>query len=364
MERISTHQFTVLSAAIILGTTFMNSGAIVSGAAGRDGWLAILPGFALGIPFVFMVFSLIPKFPNKNLIEITEQVLGKWLGKGIGLLQVLIAFYFGALLMGQGLDMYSRTVLPLMSHYVLVFGTFIVVAYLYVSGIEVLSRFSEVVFPITFFSLLFIAAFSIQRFERGELFPILDNGIKPLALASWKVAPWPMEYLLFLAGLLPFLPRKAKDLKVLKKNALKAFVLVIAISTIMVIVQIMTFGPFETARLTYGLLVLGNMIEISRTVAGVEAIFTLIWMGVLTLKVAAMFFVVAWGLRSVFKLKGRKVIGFVGLMYVFIPLYSVRGMNVVVEIELLDGYFMLPFMMTWVVVVWGVDRWKRRKKSS
>lgn len=367
MERISTHQFTILSAAVLLGTTYMVAGSMMAGAAGRDGWMAILPGFALGIPLAFMVFSFIPKYPNMNLVEISEKVLGKWLGKGMGLLYSAITLYFGAILVGQGVDMYNRSVLPLMPQYVLVLGSVVIVVYLYFSGIEVLSRFSEVVFPIIFLSLVFMGLLSIPRFERGELFPMLDYGIKPVLDAMWKVAPWPMEYILFLGGLLPFLPRKAKDLKVLKRGIWKAFFLVISLSTLMVVIQIMTFGPFETARLTYALLVLGNMVEISRTVTGVEVIFTLIWTGALALKVTALLFAGLWGLRAVFGIKNRKTgikVGvIVGIMYVLIPLYTLTGINVVVEIGLIDDYFILPFTVLWVVLIWGVERWKRRKKN-
>ena len=366
MERISTHQFTILSTEVLLGTTYMVAGSGLAGAAGRDGWMAILPGFALGIPLALMIFSLIPNYPDMNLVEISEKVLGKWLGKGIGLLCSVIALYFGAILLGQGVDMYNRSVLPLMPQYVLVLGLFVIVIYLYFSGIEVLSRFSEVTFPVIFLSLLFIALFSIPRFEKGELFPMLDNGLKPLLRGMWNVAPWPMEYILFLGGLLPFLPHKAKDLKTMKRGLFKAFFMVIVLSTLMVIIQIMTFGPFETARLTYALLVLGNMIEVSRTITGVEVIFTLIWTGALALKVAALLFAGIWGLRAVFGIKGRKATTrlsvIVGMMYVLIPLYTLTGIAVVVEIQLVDNYLILPFTALWVVLVWGVERWKRRKK--
>ncbi|WP_018211902.1 GerAB/ArcD/ProY family transporter [Desulfitobacterium hafniense] len=367
MERISTHQFTILSTAVLLGTTYMVAGSMLAGTAGRDGWMAILPGFAVGIPLAFMIFSLMPRYPGMNLVEISEKVLGKWFGKGMGLLYSAITLYFGAILLGQGVDMYNRSVLPLMPQYILVLGLFVIVAFLYLSGVEVLSRFAEVVFPIIFLSLVFMALFSIPRFERGELFPMLDNGISPLLSAMRNVAPWPMEYILFLGGLLPFLPRKAKDLKVLKKGVFKAFFMVIVLSTLMVVIQIMTFGPFETSRLTYALLVLGNMIEISRTISGVEVIFTLIWTGALALKVAALLFAGIWGLRTVFGIKSRKAgvkTGVVvGIIYVLIPLYTLSGITVVVEIQMVDDYLILPFTVAWVVLVWGGERWKRRKKS-
>lgn len=363
MQRLSTHQYTMLTAANLLGTTFMISGAIVTQAAGRDGWMAVLPAFLVSVPFTWMIFSLVPKYPNQNLIKISEKVLGKWLGKALGLLFSLIMIYFGGLFASQGVDMYNRTVLPLMPHYILILGVSVITFYLYISGIEVLARFSEIIFPMVCVALLFIAVFIIPRFERGELFPILKNGITPVLSATTKISPWAMEYVLFLAVLLPFLPNRHKDIKEMKKNFFKALAIVILLSTINVLVQIMTFGPFETARLTYGLLVLGNMVEISRTIAGIEAVFTLFWTGALTINAASFFFAGIWGLKSVFGFKGRKSAIIVGVIYVLIPLSS-KGVDVVVNMAIFDRYVILPFAVFWVFVVWGVDLWKRRKKVT
>lgn len=363
MERLSTHQFMVLSSAVLLGTTFFPIGSMVTGIGGRDGWMAIIPGFGLGIPFGFMVLSLMPKYPNKNLIEISEKVLGKWLGKGLGFLYILATTYFGALLSGQGADMFKRSILPVMPHHVFILGGSLLVFLLYMNGIEVFGRFAEVIFPIVIVALIGTALLTIPRFEQGELFPILADGIKPVLYASVKVAPFPMEYILFLAGLLPFLPKKSKDLIQMKKGIWRAVFLVVFLSIIITIIQILTFGPFETTRLSYGLLVLGKMIELSRTVAGVESIFALIWMGALTMKISAFFFAGMWGIKSVFGLKSVKWSFILGLAYIYIPLSFPRGADIVVEIGVADDYLILPFTVFWVLLVWGVDKWKSRPKS-
>jgi spore germination protein (amino acid permease) len=363
MERLSTHQFMVLSSAVLLGTTFFPLGSMMTRIAGRDGWMAILPGFALGIPFGLMVLSLMPKYPGKNFLEITEKVLGKWLGKGFGLLYILVTTYFGSILSGQGVDMFNRTILPLMPRYIFVLGGTLLIFLLYLNGIEVLGRFSEVVFPIITVALILTAILTIPRFEQGELFPILANGIKPVLSASVKVAPFPMEYILFLAGILPFLSQQAKDIKKMKRGIWNAVLLIVGLDTILVLIQIMTFGPFETIRLNYGLLVLGKMIEVTRTVSGVESIFALIWMGALTIKLVAFFFEGMWGMKSVFGCKNVKWSFLLGLVYIFIPLLYSRGTDITVEIAVIDEYLILPFTTIWVLLVWGVDRWKNRSQS-
>ena len=363
MERLSTHQFMVLGSAVLLGTTFFPAGSLVAGIAGRDGWMAILPGFIIGIPFGLMILSMVPKYPNKNLLEISERVLGKWLGKGLGILYFAVVTYFGAVLSVQGVDMFIRTILPLMPRYVFIFGGITIILLLFFTGIEVLARFAEVVFPIIMASLILTAIFAIPRFEQGELYPILSEGIKPIFYASFQIAPWPMEYILILAGLISFLPKQSRDLRQMKKALWRSVFLVVFLNTITVIIQILTFGPFEAARLTYGLLALGKMIEVSRTVSGVESVFALVWMGALIIKVGAFFFAGMWGIKTVFGLNNKKWSFALAGVYISIGLLFTRGAIIAVEIGAVDNYFVLPFTVFWVPLIWGVDKWKSRPKN-
>ena len=364
MQRLSTHQFMVLSSAILLGTVFFPIADVTVGAGGRDGWMAVFPGYLTALPLGVMILSLIPKYPNKNLIEITEIVLGKWIGKGLGIFYILISAYMGGLLLTQAVDVFMRTILPLMPRSVLVFAGFIVVFYLYSSGIEVFGRFSEVVFPMVTLALTAIAVFSISRFEQGELFPILANGIWPVFQASLQVIPFSMEYILFLAGLLPFLPKKAKELKQLKKGIWRASLLVSSLLTMITVIQIMTFGPVEAVRLKYGILSLSKMIEISRTIVGVESIFLLVWFGSMVIKVCGFFFSGMWGIQSVLGLKKFWWSFLLASIFIAVPMNFIRSIELINEIDLVDKYIILPFAIFWVLLVWGVDKWKSRLKSQ
>lgn len=363
MERLSTHQFMILSSAVLLGTTFNTVGGLVIGRAGRDGWMAIFPSFILAIPFGLMIFSMFAKYPDKNLIEISEKVLGKWLAKGLGILYIFVVTSFGGVLSGQGIDMFTRTILPYMPRNVFILGGFLLVFYLFYCGVEVFARFTEVIFPIIVMALILIALFSIPHFEQGELYPILEEGIKPVLYGSLNITPWPMEYILFLAALLPFLPKKVEDLKQMKKGMWRSIFIVAFLDTIVILIEVLVFGPYEAVRLTYGFLALGKMIEVSRTISGVESIFTLIWMGALTIKVTAFFFAGMWAIRSVFGLRKFKWSFALGLIYIIIPMFVIRGTNIVVGIADVDRYILLPFAVCWVLLIWGVDKWKSFSKG-
>jgi len=359
MERISTHQFMTLGAAVLMGATFLPVASLVTGVGGRDGWMSVLPGFAVGIPYGLMVLSLVERYPHKNLLQISETLFGKWIGKIIGVIYILITGYLGGLLLGQVGDIYQTSIMPLTPISVFYLGGLLLVFYLVRSGIEVFARFSEVVFPLIVIALVLDVGLSIPRIEQGELMPILSEGLKPLFWGGIKVLPFPLTYILFLAGIAAFLPTGKQELGQLKTGVWRAVFLVGILDTLVALIQILVFGPTETIRLVYGLLVLGKMVEVSRTVSGIESLFLGVWLGAGVIKISAFFFTAIWGLETVFGLKGLKWDLAVGIVFLGIALQFMRGPSLIKEIGLLDDYLVLPFVSVWILTLWGVARWKK-----
>ena len=359
MEKISTHQFLTLGAAVLMGTTFLPVASIVTGVGGRDGWMSVLPGFAVGIPYGLMVISLVEQYPHKNLLQISETLFGKWIGKIIGVLYILIMSYFGGLVLAQVGDIYQVSIMPVAPISVFYLGGLLLVFYLVWSGIEVFARFSEVIFPLIVVALVLNVGLSIPRIEQGELMPILSEGLKPLFWGGIKVVPFALTYILFLAGIAAFLPTSKQELGQLKTGVWRAVFLVGMLDTLVALIQILVFGPSETIRLVYGLLVLGKLVEVTRTVAGVETLFLGVWLGALVIKVSAFFFSVTWGLETVFSLKGLKWNLAVGIVFLGIALQFTRGLSLIKEIGLVDNYLTFPFASVWILTLWGVARWKK-----
>ncbi|TGE36514.1 spore gernimation protein [Desulfosporosinus fructosivorans] len=359
MERISTHQFMILGAAVLLGGTFLPLATFVTGAGGRDGWMAVLPGFAVAIPYGLMVLSFLSQHPRENLLQISEKVFGKLIGKIIGFLYILVSCYYGGLMLAVIGIIFEQSIMLLTPRWVFYLGGLLLVLYMTENGIEVFARFSEVVFPIVAFVMILNIGLSIPRIEQGELFPILSEGLKPLYYSTLKVIPFPMEYILFLAGILAFLPTGKQVRGRLKTGVWRAVFFVGILDTLVVLIQILVFGPRETIRLAFGFLVLGKMVEISRTIAGVESIFLGIWLGVLVIKCCAFFFMTTWGIETVLNLKGLKWRLAVSAVFLGIALRTVNGYSLSREAAFIESYLILPFAAVWIPSLWGVSRWKK-----
>jgi len=360
MERISTHQFMTLGAAVLMGGTFLLIAAFVTTTGGRDGWMAVLPAFAVTIPYGLMVFSLSAQYPHENLLQISETLFGKWIGKIIGFIYILISGYYGGLVLGMIGLTYEQSVMPLTPRWVFYLGGLLLVFYLVNSGIEVFARFSEVIFPLVVIALVLNIGLAIPKIEQGELLPILSEGLKPLFFGALSVIPFPMAYILFLAGLLTFLPNGKQELAQLKTGVWRAFFWVGILDTLVVLIQILVFGPVEAIRLTFGILELGKLVEISRTISGIESLFLGVWLGALVIKVSAFFFMTTWGIDTVFKLKGLKWRLAVSAIFLGIALGFMRGPSLAIELSFVESYLILPFASVWIPTLWGVSRWKKR----
>jgi spore germination protein KB len=359
MERISTHQFMTLGAAVLMGGTFLILAAEVTEASGRDGWMVVLPGFAVAIPYGLMVLSLLAQYPRKNLFQVSEILFGKWIAKIISFAFILISVYYGGLLLAICGDIFQRSVMVLSSLWVLELCVLVLVFYLAVNGIEVFARFSEVIFPIILFTLILNFALAIPNMEPGEMMPILGEGIRPLFSGMFIVMALTMEYIFFLAGLLTFLPTGKQEFSQLKTGLWRAVFLVGIVQTLGVLAQIFVFGPSETIRLTTGILVLGKMVEISRTVLGAESLFMGVWLGALVIKICALLFGTSWALETVFNLKGLKWSFITVALFFGIALAFTRGTDLILEITLIQKYVIFPFAFVWIPVLWGVARWKK-----
>lgn len=365
MERISTHQFMILGAAVFMGGTFLDIAGDVTAVSGRDGWMTILPGSAVAIPYALMLLSLLEQYPQKNLIQITEIVLGKWIGKTVGLLYILISGYYSGLLLVMLGNMF-RSITPLVPLWVFFAGGLLIVLYLLWSGVEVLARFAEIVFPLIVIAFLLNVAFAIPHFEAGELLPVMSEGVKPLLGGVLRIMPFTMTYILFLAGLLSFLPSSKQDLAQLKTGAWRAAFLVGILSMLITITQIMVFGPSETVRIKNGILVLEKVIEAGRTVAGVESLFMGVWLGALVIKTAAFLFMVLWGMKTVFNVNVQNARwGFLAAA-VCLGIASAfpRGAQAAMEISLAQTYLIFPLALVWIPVLWGVAHWKKGKRVA
>ncbi|WP_211748957.1 GerAB/ArcD/ProY family transporter [Paenibacillus sp. Marseille-Q4541] len=182
-EQISTTQIVFMIILFEIGSSMLVS---PGGDAGRDSWIAVLMGAILGL-FGVLLFLWIQRIaPKLDLIEMFLHSFGKPIGIVFGLLYF---FYFSYEAMRNVRDLgelTSLSILPLTPIYVTMLIFVLTASYLIWQGIEVISRFPEIVLPIglfIFFIIIFLLiAFGSVNFH--ELTPILEDGFMPVINAT------------------------------------------------------------------------------------------------------------------------------------------------------------------------------------
>jgi spore germination protein KB len=131
----------------------------------------------IGIIIMLLMVYLCSRFPGKTIIEFSEELLGKWVGRGIGLLLALFFIMaFGA----------SANVMTLhLSEYFLPETPFFLICILYTLlcmygiflGVEVVVRFSLVGFIMSVLINITMVTGTIQDLKPINLLPLMDRGL-------------------------------------------------------------------------------------------------------------------------------------------------------------------------------------------
>ena len=180
---------------------------------GADTWLSMTMGFAIGILIMLLMTYLCSKFPEKTIIQFSQELLGKWTSRGIGL---LLALFF---IMTYGAS--ASTLMLHLQEYFLPQTPFFIICILYTSlcmygvflGIEVIVRFSLVGFIMSVLISVAMVTGTLGDLKTINLRPIMDNGVLPNIFGSMYIFGDIAMAILAVGFLYPMLNKKQKVFK-------------------------------------------------------------------------------------------------------------------------------------------------------
>ncbi|QZY57312.1 GerAB/ArcD/ProY family transporter [Crassaminicella profunda] len=176
-EIISEKQAIGLIALFVVAETFVLARGIE---AKQDFWLAIILGMIISVPFMLIFSRLHRLYPQKDLFDMNECILGKTLGK---ILNFLLIYYVATNMM---------SVMSVFNHFIITVSlldtpieiTYIALILLCIygvrSGVEVMGRWTEFFLPIIIIGLSIGIVLVIPKMNVKNLYPILNEGIKPI----------------------------------------------------------------------------------------------------------------------------------------------------------------------------------------
>ena len=163
---------------IVTGGVCFTSPSSVAGYVGTAAWYMTLISAAtaaLGFTFVYL---LLKRFPGKNIVEIFEITLGRFLGFIFSGLLLALFLLSPATILREFTEVSKVYVFPL-SPPSYIMGLFIIgVMLLGILGLETQARFSRLVAPILLVTFVVGLILASQNYDLYKLTPILGYGIK------------------------------------------------------------------------------------------------------------------------------------------------------------------------------------------
>ncbi|MGO4543176.1 endospore germination permease [Paenibacillus sp. 2TAB23] len=184
MERISLNQLGSMIVLFLIGSSSL---FLLASDASKDAWLAVIVGMLCGLLILWGVnLSLYRLMPQKNLIEIIFELMGKPLGYVISITYVLYFCYKSIRNVREFGDLIIMYLLPQTPLPVLMLVVCLLATYTVFHGVDVFFRMAEAILPVVviiyIFLFLLVAWSGLLHVE--NVTPVLDNGFKPV----WEAA--------------------------------------------------------------------------------------------------------------------------------------------------------------------------------
>lgn len=243
MIQISKTQLLSLMLLFEIGSTTLFALGI---GAKQDAWIVILIATFISLGLVWVFTEIQKQYPDKNLVEILQSLLGKWLSVPLILLYALYFYSNASFNFYEFGEIIRTTFLENTPQFVILSVFMFTTIYMITLGIEVIGRTAEILMPVLIIFLLstyFLASIS-GALDFQELLPVLENGWNPILKEVMDVVNFPFGESIVFLMFWHFIDKKRST----RKIALFVVVLTGGILVITNMIIIMVLGSELAAK--------------------------------------------------------------------------------------------------------------------
>lgn len=358
-EKISSFQFLLLVTMFIIGTSILLAPSLLTKEAKQDAWISGIIGTIVGLLVVWLYNTLGKKFHDMTLIDYSQIVFGKWIGKLISLLFLTVPFTLAAMILRNIGDflttqIFSETpieVIHIIFMCLVVMGTLL--------GIETIARSAEILFPWFLLLFIFFIMFISPEIQFKNIQPTFENGIKPILKAAIPFIGFPFLEMVILLMIFPYVNRK--------EEAEKAFLMGTfvggSIIIVLTLLSILVLGTDSTTRHLYPTYELAKKINIADFLQRIEAIVAGMWFITIFFKLVICFYSVALGTAQLLNLQGFKPLTFpLGIILIIYSLHIAP--NIVFNMTVIPKVwtpYLIIFGLAFPLLLLGISKLRKKR---
>ncbi|MFC4807828.1 GerAB/ArcD/ProY family transporter [Paenibacillus sp. GCM10023250] len=270
-NRISIRSFTIIVIFVTVGTSILIAPSGLAAAAQQDAWLAGIIGSGVNILLVVLYAAIGDRYPDLNLAQYTDKLLGRWIGAAVTLSYTAYFFLLGSLMIGSmGFFMTTQLLQDTpVEALMLLFSLVVVIALK--SGSTVYSRAVEIFFPWTVALLAMLLLCLIPVLEPSRLLPVYEFGAKPILRGAY--AFYSLQNSVLLMMLYPYVsPGKGRRRALIGGTLAGNVVLVL-----LTLLCVMMLGPEQTGNNVYPTYLLAKNVSFGGFLERMEGVLIFIW---------------------------------------------------------------------------------------
>lgn len=358
--KFGTAEAVVLLTISSMGRIFLTHPRSLVEIAGPAAWLSVLAGMALALVQAYIIYLVLKPYPDKNIVEVTQDTLGKIAGTAANLLYTLFFITVAATFARTFSEALLISALPRTPISVVTIGYIAMGILGAFYGLEAMARSARVTFPFVAGGITFLLLSLIPMWDSTNLFPILGTGPYNVFVRGGLVSAGITEILL--AGVIV---QSFRDPQMLGKITSRAIVISFFYLTLLEMFLVLTVFWVAAGEYTLPLYSLSRNIYFGRFFQRVESVFIIIWVYVGMVKIALTIYASAVTLAGTFKLPDYRPLIWSIAMIVFVASLLPPDFPTTVLIE--SQYIRLFALLTALIVplaVLAADRIKNKGRGN
>lgn len=286
--KISAFQMTMLLLPLILSTAILTIPVVTGKYAHRDMWISPMWASFNGFFTMFIVYQLHKKYPKETLIQYSQHIAGRFLGKILGFVFLFYFLYVASLIAREYADLVMITFLPKTPMFVVTGSMILVCTFAVRAGLEVLGRSAQILVFIYMLTILLFVLL-LKDLKAENLFPIMEHGLLPSIRGAVQPSLWFGQ--IFLASmLLPFLT----DSKVAMKRSIYLVIICMIAMVYINIISLLLFGDSVTSY-AYPVFTAFRYISVATFFEHLESFVVVIWVMGVFIKLSVFLYVLVLG---------------------------------------------------------------------
>lgn len=300
--KISSLQMAMLIYPTIVATGILTVPSLTASHAKQDLWLSPILASFIGFITVFTAVRLCAFYPGKTIIEINEQVLGRFFGKVLSFFILFFYLQITGVLVREYSEFIAHSFLPKTPIVFTMALMVLLCAFSLYGGVEVMGRTAQLFFPIFVIPLLILVFLLIPEYEIGNTLPVLERGVMPPIKGAVILGSWFSEFFLIMF-LLPFV---ADSKKAMKYGMITVFAVMITLTVVNLLVY-WVLGT-TTASKEYPLMAAGRYISYANFFENLDAVIMAVWIIGAFVKLSVFYYGIVLGTAQWLNLSSNRLI--------------------------------------------------------